>query len=599
MGSVKSLVDGTLGRLLENQQTLDSIPVPLFIRDTDGRYMAVNEAFRGLLVDCGYTQADPGESGLPEDNVMPISAALTEQVLQEGQSVYSEVEGHLGGDVQHNFGICLAPVPGSTGETVGLIGFAADISAVMVARAEARDRSMLLRAIATVNQIVSTERDAEALIRNVCETLVETRGYRNCWIAVLDENGERRLSCGVGEGDVFGGIIGRMDEGVLPECASKAMEKSGALHCVDISTSCGSCRMSEVGNIEVLTISLEYEGHSHGVMSVSAGKGTVSGSEEEWALEEIGNAVAFGLHSIKAEEELEESRKVLEETNRKLKESHSQLVQSEKMASIGQLAAGVAHEINNPVGFVMSNLGTMTNYIATIKRLLSEYEKICDEVRQSGSDAQKEIVGWIDDFQVSEDIPFVMGDMDDLLSESVDGTERMRDIVQNLKSFARIDEVTVQQADINGCIEATLKIVWNELKYKCTVHKNLGDIPRIKCQPGKLNQVFMNLLVNASQAIEEKGDITIETSETEDGILVRFSDTGSGIPANKLSRIFDPFFTTKEVGKGTGLGLAISYGIIEEHKGTIEVESEVGKGTTFSIRLPLEGIEDREALVRD
>jgi two-component system NtrC family sensor kinase len=163
------------------------------------------------------------------------------------------------------------------------------------------------------------------------------------------------------------------------------------------------------------------------------------------------------------------------------------------------------------------------------------------------------------------------------------------EIVQSLKSFARIDEAQLKEACINEGLEATLKVVWNELKYKCQVHKNLGVVPPIRCYPGQLNQVFMNLLINAAQAIPVKGDITIETKTDGDHVVVRVSDTGGGIPPEIINRIFDPFFTSKEVGKGTGLGLSVSHGIVEKHGGTIAVESKVGTGTTFTIRLPIEG----------
>ncbi len=162
--------------------------------------------------------------------------------------------------------------------------------------------------------------------------------------------------------------------------------------------------------------------------------------------------------------------------------------------------------------------------------------------------------------------------------------------IEGLRSFARLDEAEVKESDVNESIESTLRVVWNELKYKCEVHKDLGTLPLIRCHPGQLNQVFMNLFVNAAQAIPEKGEITVETQATETEILVRVSDSGSGIPPEALSKLFDPFYTTKPVGQGTGLGLSISHGIVQKHNGTIEVESEMGKGTTFTVRLPIEGI---------
>ena len=249
-------------------------------------------------------------------------------------------------------------------------------------------------------------------------------------------------------------------------------------------------------------------------------------------------------------------------------------------------------EINNPVGFVMSNMGTLAGYVAAFKEVIGEYEKLAAAVSNEDGGVHSRILTGIEEIRTREELAYIMEDVDKLLAESADGAERIRDIIQNLRSFARMDEGQLKEVDINQGIEATLKIVWNELKYKCNVNKNLGDIPRIPCCPGRLNQVFMNLLVNAAQAIEERGDITIETEALNSSVVIRITDTGRGIRPEHLSRIFDPFFTTKGIGKGTGLGLSISHGIIENHNGTIDVESELGKGTTFTIRLPIEGAED-------
>ncbi|MBI5639684.1 MAG: GHKL domain-containing protein, partial [Nitrospirae bacterium] len=184
-------------------------------------------------------------------------------------------------------------------------------------------------------------------------------------------------------------------------------------------------------------------------------------------------------------------------------------------------------------------------------------------------------------------IDFITEDLGNLIRESLDGAERIKKIVQDLKSFSRVDEAEQKMADINAGLESTINIVWNELKYKATVKKEYGDIPLTKCNPGQLNQVFMNLLVNAAHAIESQGDIGIRTWSEEDSIFVSISDTGCGIPAEKINRIFEPFYTTKEVGKGTGLGLSIAYDIVKKHSGEIKVQSEVGKGTTFTINIPV------------
>ena len=271
-----------------------------------------------------------------------------------------------------------------------------------------------------------------------------------------------------------------------------------------------------------------------------------------------------------------------------------QLTQSDKLASIGQLAAGVAHEINNPIGYIMSNVGTLTDYVGVLSKLVKQYESLGEAVSGRNDDSIAPLISEIDKTREDEDLEFILGDIDQLLSESKQGAEQVRDIVQNLKCFARVDETESKPANINDGIEATLKVVWNELKYNCEVIKELNPLPDIKCNPGELNQVFMNLLVNASHSIPEKGTIRITTEDAGPEILVGISDTGDGIPKENLRNIFDPFFTTKDVGKGTGLGLSISHGIIKKHNGEITVESELGKGTTFTIRLPVERDSDNE-----
>ncbi|QDV51300.1 hybrid sensor histidine kinase/response regulator [Gimesia fumaroli] len=268
----------------------------------------------------------------------------------------------------------------------------------------------------------------------------------------------------------------------------------------------------------------------------------------------------------------------------------SQLIQSEKLASLGQLAAGVAHEINNPVGFVKSNVGTLCEYVDIFTQLLSLYEELSQAIRSGDKSQQDQLFKQIQTVREEEDLTDILEDVKELLTESTDGLIRVTEIVQNLKSFARLDEASIKEANINDGITATMKVVWNELKYKSEIVTDLGEIPDIRCSPGQLNQVFMNLLVNAAQAIPERGTISIKTEATDSEIIISISDTGVGIPEQELSQIFTPFYTTKPVGQGTGLGLSIIYGIIQKHNGNISVESEVGTGTKFTIRLPLEGM---------
>ena len=279
---------------------------------------------------------------------------------------------------------------------------------------------------------------------------------------------------------------------------------------------------------------------------------------------------------------IDKKNRELKSAFEELKATQSQFVQHEKMASIGQLAAGVAHEINNPIGFVTSNLGTLQKYTAR----MAEFVKSQDELFPPEAGDDRAIS--LGKLRKQLKIGVILEDLPSLIAESLDGVERVRKIVQNLKSFSRIDQSDHSLADINQCLDDTLNIIWNELKYKCTVTKNYGDLPQTKCYPQQLNQVFMNLLVNAAHAMETQGEIVITTKASEAEITVAIADNGAGIPPEHLNRIFEPFFTTKDVGKGTGLGLSIVYDIVtKKHGGKIEVTSEVGKGTTFVVTLPI------------
>ncbi len=265
---------------------------------------------------------------------------------------------------------------------------------------------------------------------------------------------------------------------------------------------------------------------------------------------------------------------------KKLGEAQSQLLQSEKMASIGVLAAGVAHEINNPIGFVNSNLGTLQVYAQDMLKLLATYE------RAEGSltiDTLQEI----NRLKEEIDAQYLREDIGNLLTESLEGLQRVKRIVLDLKDFSHVNESERQYANLEEGLNSTLNVVWNELKYKAEVIKKYGNVPPIECFPSQLNQVFMNLLVNASHAIDERGRIILSTGHDEENVWVEVEDTGKGIAPEHLGRIFEPFFTTKPVGTGTGLGLSLSYGIVQKHGGRIEVKSEVGKGSVFKVVLPV------------
>jgi signal transduction histidine kinase len=278
-------------------------------------------------------------------------------------------------------------------------------------------------------------------------------------------------------------------------------------------------------------------------------------------------------------------KKILDQTQ-ELEKSQRHLLHLEKMAAIGQIAAGVAHEINNPTGFVGSNLNIMKGYVNAIIFLIDAYRKLMTACE--GDKVFSALVDEIRNIETDVDITYVMNDILSLLAESNDGINRIKKIVHDLKDFAHPGSDKPVYTNINMNIDMTLNVVWNELKYKVSIVKDYDTLPDIACYPQQLSQVFANILVNAAHAIKEKGIVTIRTRDLKDHVEVSIHDTGMGIPEKNLSKIFEPFFTTKDVGKGTGLGMHVAYNIIEKHHGTIHVDSTEGVGTTFTITLPME-----------
>jgi signal transduction histidine kinase len=297
-----------------------------------------------------------------------------------------------------------------------------------------------------------------------------------------------------------------------------------------------------------------------------------------WTSESVSGVVA----ELREEnDEITRKNLRLNETLAALKGAQAKVLHQEKMASIGLLAAGVAHEISNPIGFIHSNLSTLGKYLSRIVRFLAV---------QSGciaAGAPPEQVGFVRQEQAGLKIDYIVKDLEDLVRESLEGAERVQSIVADLKSFSRVDESDYRPADLNESLRSTINIAWNEIRHKATLQKELGEIPRTRCYPQQMSQVFMNLLVNAAHAIEGRGVITVRSWKEGGYVCVSVADTGRGIPEENLNRIFEPFFTTKEAGRGTGLGLSIACDIVKKHNGEIAVRSEAGKGTVFTVRIPV------------
>jgi len=453
-----------------------------------------------------------------------------------------------------------------------------------------RKRVKELSVLNSVSEVLSGSLELNVILNKTLQKILDITGLDCGAILLLNEKGDRlvlKASMGFKSGVLKEGVKLALDTGV-----SSTTVKSKEPVIIEEMEKC------DMPGIEILieekiknfvSIPLVSRDKVNGAVNVGSHVQHYYSPEELNLLSLIANQIGLAIDNAKL---FEETRNALKD----LKQTQSYLLQSEKMASIGQLAAGIAHEINNPTGFVHSNLGSLNKYSNKVLELLKRYEEGLAALKDNGSEEIASFYAEMDELKKRLKIDFIINDFQKVIAESLGGTERIKKIVADLKSFSRVDQAEFKYDDINEGLKSTLNVVWNELKYKCTVEKDFGDLPQIYCNMGQINQVFMNILVNAAQAIEQKGAITISTryvngqsagSGTEqDYIEIKISDAGRGIPEDKLNRIFEPFFTTKPVGKGTGLGLSIAYDIIQKHKGEIKVDSEVGKGTTFTIQLP-------------
>ena len=288
----------------------------------------------------------------------------------------------------------------------------------------------------------------------------------------------------------------------------------------------------------------------------------------------------------KKNKQLQEKNEELIAANKKLKDTIEEKIQAEKMASIGQLATGVAHEINNPLSFIISNLGRIREYVGKMSTMLEEYDQMVHQIDHKDKEEIKRICERIKETRKSHEVEYILGDFPLLIAESQEGLNRVHSIVKDLNSFARVTPEDMEFSDIHEGIDSTLNLLRYELKRKAVVRKDYGSIPKVKCNLPRLNQVFLNVILNACQAIDQKGEIQIETSQKNGSVEIAISDTGPGVDPKTISQIFEPFFTTKKQGEGVGLGLSTALGIIKNHAGDIRVENKSSGGSRFVISLP-------------
>jgi signal transduction histidine kinase len=365
----------------------------------------------------------------------------------------------------------------------------------------------------------------------------------------------------------------------------QAMLPKSQMNVADLSTivgwpgySGGSCQ----GMTSMLVQPFNTDEHRYYLLLGHRDASAFSGAQAALVEEFIAFA-ASTLDRIEAKK-LQQETELLKARQQRMEES---LIQSEKMASLGQLAAGVAHELNNPLGYILSNISTFKSYVSTYQQLIQCYQKLSSlSVESEAYRAQQTILAAI--YQ-SEDIEYMLQDSMELVNDSMEGAIRLRDIINSLRRFSHPDRGQLEIVSVNEIIESTVKIIWSEIKNKTTVRYAFAVEPLlVLANPSQLSQVFLNMLMNAAQAMKSPmGTIELTTFSENDQVVIRISDNGQGIAEAIINRIFDPFFTTKDVGHGTGLGLSLSKAIIDQHHGSVCVTSNIGVGTTFEIRLPL------------
>ena len=544
------------------QQTLlDAIPAPVFYCDAGGRFLGCNASFEAFF---GH-QRDTN-MGLPLDAILPFDIAETfslanaELIEKHGsmsfETILTDASGQPRAGLTHQ-----AAFEDADGNVEGTVSVFIDLTEQQelrdaLARSEQRYRNMF--------------EDVNAVM-----LLLDPETGR-----ITDANAAAARFYGYGVQTLTSMHIGQINPApfeILLAGLQRAKNGSQKAFTWEHRLANGELR-----NVEVHTGPVTIDGKSAVFSIIHDITERVRAQDARRVSEEQREAL---------ESELRKRNIDLERTIVELRNMQTGLVQSEKMASIGQLTAGIAHEINNPLAFVMSNLNRFGEYFGDTTALLEGWKALAlrlPRTEDTGRDLRQQEAE-----EKQLDLAFMKEDFHRLMEHTTQGAERIKRIVEQLRGFSHVAGAGFTESSINEAIEDTLMITWNELKYKATVHREYGDLPAVTCNVGEMKQVFVNLLVNAAHALDTQGEITVRTYVQNDRVHIQIQDTGCGIPRENLKRIFDPFFTTKPTGKGTGLGLWITATLVRKHLGEITVDSEIGRGTTFTIDLPVRQTEPR------
>ncbi len=585
-----------LARLREGEREaramLANIPVPIWFKDSQSRIVWCNAGFEKMA---GQAQADfagQGETAIWGQADGLKNDQEDQKALDTGQTMRVDRRLSTPGGMEGHYIIARTPIASGDGAWKGVLCVAQDLTTLerMNDLLEETNKELQAQKTALDEHAIVSISDTEGNITYVNEKFCTISGYT---LRELMGKNHRLVNSGLHPPEFFVEMWNTITSGRVWHGEIRNQRRDGGFYWVD----------------STIVPFLDMEGKPTQYIAIRTDISVRKQMEEslqdlnvdlqrrvDERTEELSRAMRQLEGDIaertRSQALLREQYQQLESLHRKLQEAQTQLLQSEKLASIGQLAAGVAHEINNPIGYVHSNLGTLDGYIRDLFSLIGGFETAAEAL--PGDAPQRDELARL---KQKLDLSYLREDIPVLMHESKEGITRVRKIVQDLKDFSRLDSSPDwQYADLTLGLDSTLNIVHNEIKYHADVVKEYGDIPQIECLPSQLNQVFMNLMVNAAHAMEgPRGTITLRTGlgtgKDAGMVWVEVADTGKGIPAENVGRIFDPFFTTKPVGKGTGLGLSLAYGIIQKHLGRIEVASEVGKGTTFRVTLPIEHVE--------